>query len=128
MTDPSSRRNQTTRALGRIHGRSVHLAVRADPSLEAPAPASFAVTLFVPSHDGRNVVIARIDTSDAGVHFDRRYLPVDHPRRKDYGIQVTDHRAAQRCIVDRWRTFAELYAATPGWPGDGASSPDRDDR
>lgn len=128
MTDPPSRSNQTTRALGRIHGRSVHLAVRADPSLAAPAPASFAVTLFVPRRDGRNVVIARIDTSDAGVHFDRHYLPVDHPRREDYGIQVSDHRAAQRRIVDRWRTFAELYAANHGWPGDGGSPPDRDDR
>lgn len=120
MADPSTRPNQTTRALGQFRGRTVHLAVRAEPSLSAPAPASFAVTLFVPRRDGQNVVIARIDTSDAGVHFDRRYLPTGDPRRKDYGVQVPDHRAAQRHLVDRWRTYAELYAENHGWPGGAA--------
>lgn len=105
----------------------MHLAVRADPSLAARAPASFAVTLFVPRYDGQNIVIARIDTSDAGVHFDRRYLPIDHPLRKDYGVEVPDHRAAQRRIVDRWRTFAELHAANHGWPRDAESRSERDE-
>lgn len=127
MTGPSPRRTQTTRALGRVRGRTVHIAVRAHPSLAAPAPESFAVTLFVPRHDGRHVVIARIDTSDAGAHFDRRYLPVDHPLRKDYGVDIVDYRRAQRLLIDRWRELAERNAANHGWPGDPHADSTRDE-
>lgn len=39
------------------------------------------------------------------------------PRRKEYRIHVTDRRAAQRIIVERWWVLAEQYAAYQGCPG-----------
>lgn len=107
--------NQVTRPLGRHRGRTVHLAVRAHPSLEASAPEVFAVTLFISRPDGSNIDIARIDTADAGVHFDRLYLPRGHPLRKDYGIAVVDYRDAQRLLVENWRAYVEAFEENHGF-------------
>lgn len=118
MTDTrrGRRDEQVTRPLGRFRGRTVHLAVRASPSLEARAPEEFAVTVFIPNSDGSNIDIARIDTADAGVHFDRLYLPEAHPWRKDYGITVHDYREAQRFLVENWRGFVAAYDEHHGLP------------
>lgn len=110
------RDEQVTRPLGRLRGRTVHLAVRASPSLEARAPEEFAVTVFVTNPDGSPIDIARIDTADAGVHFDRLYLPEAHPRRKDYGVTVLDYREAQRVLVENWRGFVTAYDEHHGLP------------
>lgn len=108
--------NQVTRAIGRYEGRTVHLAVRANPSLEASAPEEFAVTLFVAVPRGKNVDVARIDTSHQGVHYDRLYLPEDDPRRRDYGVDVVDYREAQRVLLGTWRDLVRAYAENHGLP------------
>lgn len=116
--------NQVTRAIGRYKGRTVHLSVRADPSLKADAPEEFAVNLFIPWSDGSNVDIARIDTAREGVHYDRLYLPDDDPLRKDYSVDVVDYRQAQRTLVENWRDHVEAYEANHGLPSEEAD--DRD--
>lgn len=110
------RDEQVTRPLGRFRGRTVHLAVRASPSLEALAPEEFAVTVFITNPEGSAIDIARIDTADAGVHLDRLYLPEAHPRRKDYGVSVLDYREAERFLVQNWWGFVEAYDEHHGLP------------
>lgn len=118
MSDSGNRNdpNQTTRPIGRYKGRTVHLAVRAAPSLDAHAPEEFAVVLFLPRADGPNIDVPRIDTADAGTHYDRLYLPEDHPLRKDYSIGIVDYRTAQRVILDRWHRHIEAYEENHGLP------------
>ena len=109
--------NQITHALGRYRGLSVHLSVRANPSLDARAPEEFAVNLFLALPGGASVDVARIDTSHDGAHYDRLYLPVDDPLRRDYGVDVVDYREAQRVLLENWRAHVEAYAETHGLPG-----------
>lgn len=108
--------SQITRTIGQYGGWTIHLAVRADPSLEASAPEAFAVTLFVAVPSAENVDVARIDTGHDGVHYDRLYLPVDRPLRKDYSIDVVDYRDAQRMLLRDWRDHVEAYEETHGLP------------
>lgn len=115
--------DQVTRAIGRYEGRTVHLSVRAGPSLEADAPEEFAVNVFVSRPDGANVDIARIDTSHDGVHYDRLYLPEDHPNRRDYSVDIVDYREAQRVLLEHWREHVEAYEENHGLSG-----PRADDR
>lgn len=110
------REGQITQPLGRHRGRTVHISVRADPSLAADAPEEFAVTLFVARSDGSSVEIARIDTADAGAHYDRLYLPDGHPLRKDYGIEAVDYRDAQRTLLANWRELLEEFERNHGLP------------
>lgn len=116
-SNDGERENQITQPLGRHGGRTVHLSVRADPSLAADAPEEFAVNLFVPRSDGSNIDIARIDTADAGAHYDRLYLPDGHPLRKDYGIEVVDYREAQRTLLANWREHVKEFERNHGLPG-----------
>mgnify|MGYP001068817217 CR=1 FL=1 len=113
--------DQITRAIGRYRGLSVHLSVRANPSLDARAPEEFAVNLFLALPDGANVDVARIDTSHDGVHYDRLYLPADDPLWRDYSIDVVDYRDAQRKLLEDWREHVEAYAETHGLPSDDVS-------
>lgn len=110
---------QATQAIGEYEGRTVHLAVRADPSLDARAPEQFAVTLFIPRSDGSNVDIARIDTAHDGVHYDRLYLPEDDLLRKDYSVDIVDYREAQRVLVENWRDHVATYEENHGLPETG---------
>lgn len=118
MTDPlcDGDDDQVTRPLGRYRGRTVHLAVRATPSLAATAPEEFAVTLFITGSDGSKLDLARIDTADAGVHFDRLYLPEAHPLRKDLCIDIVDYRDAQRQLIENWRDYVETFEEHHGLP------------
>ena len=115
--------NQITHALGRYRGLSVHLSVRANPSLDAPAPEEFAVNLFLSFPGGANVAVARIDTSHEGVHYDRLYLPEDDPLRRDYSVTAVDYREAQQMLLGNWRDHVEAYAETHGLPGDDEDHP-----
>lgn len=108
--------NQVTRAIGRYERWTVHLAVRAEPSLDAGAPEEFAVTLFLASPGGEYVDVARIDTAHDGVHFDRLYLPNDDPLRRGYSVDVVDYRRAQRRLTRNWRAHVEAYARNHGLP------------
>lgn len=110
---------QVTRAVGRFGELTVHLSIRAAPSLEADAPEEFAVNLFVARSDGTNVDVARIDTAHDGVHFDRLYLPEGDPRRRDYGVEAVDYREAVRVLISNWRDHVEAYAENHGFPGEG---------
>lgn len=95
-----------------------HLGVRVQAAVsqhppDARVPEEFAVNVFVPNADGRNVDVVRIDTAHAGCHVDRLYLPADDPRRRrDYGVTLFSPRGALRFLVedDRWRRFLERYA------------------
>lgn len=108
--------NQVTRAIGRYERWTVHLAVRAEPSLDAGAPEEFAVTLFLASPEGRSVDVARIDTGHDGVHFDRLYLPLDDSLRRDYSVDIVDYRRAQRRLTRHWRDHVETYAGNHALP------------
>lgn len=110
--------DHTTRPIGQYRGLTVHLAVRARPSLEARAPEEFAVNLYVVRSDGSTVDIARIDTADAGVHYDRLYLPDDHLLRKDYSVDVVDYRKAQRILLRNWREHVAEFDENHGLPDD----------
>lgn len=120
MTDSGDEENQVTRAIGRYEGRTVHLSVRADPSLEADAPEEFAVTLFVSRPGGANVDVARIDTSHDGVYYDRLYLPEDDPLRRDYSVDIVDYREAQRVLLGNWRAHVDVYEENHGLSSSGA--------
>jgi len=62
--------------------------------------------------------MARIDTSHDGVHYDRLYLPVDDPLRRDYSVDVVDYREAQRILLANWWGHVRAYAETHGLPDD----------
>lgn len=113
--------------LGRQLGVPVQAAVSQHPP-GAPAPDEFAVNVFVPDADGRNVDVVRIDTAHDGCHVDRLYLPEGDPRRReDYGMTLFSPREALRFLTetDRWRRFVERFAETHGLPDRIDESTDR---
>ena len=116
-SNDADERNQVSRPIGRHEGRTVVLSVRAKPSLDARAPEEFAVNLSISRSDGSNVDVARIDTSHAGVHYDRLYLPEDDPLPRDYGVEIVDYREAQRTLLENWRKHVAEFERNHGLPG-----------
>lgn len=112
--------------LGRHLDVSVQVAISRRPAA-ATVPDEFAVNVFVPNDDGKNVDVVRIDTAHAGCHVDRFYLPEGHPRRReDYSMTFFSPEEALRFLTERnrWRRFLERYAETHGLPERASGSTD----
>ena len=122
--ESSDQQLEGTIALGYHRGYLVNAHIERQPE-NAPAPNEFAVNVYVPNKDGKNVDIVRIDTdAEVDVHIDRLYLPEGeqnrkhdpHIRNEDSPI-VTPDAALDWFLEDkRWQTFVTEYERTHGLP------------
>lgn len=93
-----------TKLLGTRGGRDDHLTIRVSPSFNHVTDFAVVVHCSPTDTDGREIQIARIDTTHGHTHFDRLYRR-DQPKEQ---IDVDVWEAAA-ILEANWRTYAERF-------------------
>lgn len=93
-----------TKLLGTRGGRDYHLTIRVSPSFNHVTDFAVVVHCSPTDTDGREIQIARIDSTHGYTHFDRLYRR-DQPKER-LDVDVWE---AAALLEANWRTYAESF-------------------
>lgn len=97
--------DESTEILGTYLGRTYYLTIRVSPILSRVRDFAAVVHYSSPDDPGRDIQIARIDTTHGYSHFDRLYRR-DQPKER-LDVDVWE---AAALLEENWRTYARSFA------------------